>query len=512
MNDFAEIRSLPIIFQLEARPGEHEKDNHKIFDEKLNFGHIFLQTLVPKSHLGLEEVDMVLKPDKSFNKVDTNEEISNFNYGESWNMAKTLSDHHNFIDPMSKKAKVALDAMVSIDALASMTSARNDKARIDVDRVENSGEFVSQEFDSQVSKYFSAKDTDAIELLGKRIPMEFIDLQKNSLSDQEAGIAIEGDGKQYLDAYIEGDEAYGEVSGDIIHTQAEMSEVVSDSEHENNHLASINSSEDRSFLNFLLNYSGSEVPSIHDSENYNKKIHFPSSSSNISAEDLLGEYGNVKNISRNIDFAHKELLIDLERSMKNIVQVPSSSLSIDSELKHSTSGGLSIFNEEEKYFNSNEIYNQRTSVLGASREFNIIEAVNSYVQNDKRLASFSKAPHAVPVSNENLMIDAGKPSPESVTVHVRNISNESLDLKFTTERLHIMQLLDKNQYNLVEELQEHGFENFNLTFFMSDRGQRDDIGNFLEYNELDPSDPSDASTLEPYMSINPDGTPLDIIV
>lgn len=157
---------------------------------------------------------------------------------------------------------------------------------------------------------------------------------------------------------------------------------------------------------------------------------------------------------------------------------------------------------------------QGMSMSGAARDVSSANILRPHVDFDRESFNRSWPPSKSPfylVSDfqEGQFKDTGRSIPDPLSLQVRNIDHEGFNLKFTTEKPHLMYLLDRNQNDLAEELKDHGIEDFNLTFLMSDGNEKSNQPRIIENLELDHPNLSQQGV---YISRELDGRPLDLIV
>jgi hypothetical protein len=477
MNDSMEIwRFLMAFPQKQASNACHK---HVQSDPECykSFNSVFQGVFAHDSYIGMGEIDESLKTSHRFEDSEAIFETQGYNYPDRLDSEETSVVENDKVRPTADKAESFLlefedsrELEVNVDVVASLVTESSDEVRRAADDRARSNEHLDYKVITERSKLLNFKDFPSTEPHGKHELIVEVKRVAYDFPESKPEIVIEGSKERHLEKTIKDTPSWSNASADVIDSGAEVEKISDDSYYQ-----------DEAF--FPNDFSGSPRFQKHSKIILSNDLSYELAAERKEINSSLSNFGVTSFEAKAFSLSHyrEEILershVTRQISLENFRDL-SEKLTHHSDIKILDNPALMQSHTFErlkmkppmKSSDSNDMLYLGMSMSEAARDVASANVLRPHFDVDRGSFNQSWPPSKNPfylVSDfqEGQFKETGRSIPDPLSLQVRNTEHEGLNLKFTTEKSHLMYLLDKNQSDLAEDLKDHGIEDFNLTFF-----------------------------------------------
>ncbi len=486
-----------------------------------SFNSVFQGVFVHDSFIGMGEIDEFLKTDHRFEDSEAIFEMHGYNYPDRLDSEETSVEESDIVRPTGNKAVGFLlefedprEFEVNVDVVASLVTENSDEVRRAADDRVRSNEHLDYKVITERSKLLNFKDFPSTEPHGKHELIVEVKRVAYDFPEMKPEIVIEKSKERHLDKTTKDTPSWNNTSADRIESGVGVEKFLGKSYHRDEAFFPKDFSELPRFQNHSKPNFAADL--LHEVAVENKGIN--SSLSNFGVKSFEAKAFSLSHYpEETLERSHVTRQISLEnfidlsekRTYRSDIKILD-----DPVLMQSHKFERLKMKPPMKSSDSNDMLFQGMSMSEAARDVASANVLRPHIDVERGSFDRSRPPSKNPfylVSDfqEGQFKDTGRSIPDPLSLQVRNTEHEGLNLKFTTEKSHLMYLLDKNQNDLAEELKGHGIEDFNLTFFMRDGNTKGNQSGIIENLEVDHPNLSQQGV---YISGELDERPLDLIV
>lgn len=486
-----------------------------------SFNSVFQGVFAHDSYIGMGEIDEFLKADHRFEDSEAIFEMQGYNYPDRLDSEETSVVENDIVRLTGNKAESFLfefedsrEFEVNVDVVASLVTENSDEVILAADDRVRSNEHLDYKVITERSKLLNFRDFPSTEPHGKHELIVEVKRVAYDFPESKPEIVIEESKERHLEKTIKDTPSWSNTSADMIDSEAGVEKFLGASYYQDEAFFSRDFSDLPRFQNHSKpNFSDGlshELAAERKEINSNHSIFGVKSfeAKAFSLNHYRGEIIERSHVTRQISLESFNDLSEKRTHHSYIKNLDNPAL-----MQSHTFEGLKM-KTPMKFSESVDMLYQGMSMSEAARDVGSANILRLHVDFDRESFNRSWPPSKSPfylVSDfqEGQFKDTGRSIPDPLSLQVRNIDHEGLNLKFTTEKPHLMYLLDKNQNDLAEDLKDHGIEDFNLSFFTSGGNKKGNQPGIIENLELDHPNLSQQGV---YISRELDGRPLDLIV